>query len=118
MSKSSWIELDNDKVGIVRNPYERIINLYKESWDWVGLETWLEKTKIEPQCELFKGKQTVCLEDWQVDFDALDLSPDKNSMNKLYKHYSEDYRRWYSEEMKSLVHQIVLPDLHTYGYRF
>ena len=48
----------------------------------------------------------------------LDLTPDENSMNKLSKNYSEDYRRWYSEEMKTLVDQIVRPDLDTYGYRF
>ena len=119
MSLISSIELDNYKIGIIRNPYERIITSYKESWDWIGLADWIEKVGLGPQCELLSECDAiVCLEDWEIDFDALDLSPNKNSMNKLSKNYSQDYRRWYSQDMKDLVHQIVLPDLHTYGYRF
>ena len=44
MNESFWIEIDTLKVGILRNPYERVIHLYKESWDWIGLEKWIEKT--------------------------------------------------------------------------
>lgn len=119
MNQTSLIEIDNYKIGIIRNPYERIITEYKGSWDWIGLENWLKKEALQPQCELFRDCDTVvCLENWEVDFRMLDLTPDENSMNKLSKNYSEDYRRWYSEEMKSLVDQIVRPDLDTYGYRF
>ena len=119
MNESFWIEIDTLKVGILRNPYERVIHLYKESWDWIGLEKWIEKTTITSQLELSKECDVVvCLESWEDDFKSLGITPDKNSMNKLCKHYSEDYRRWYSEEMKSLVDQIVRPDLDTYGYRF
>ena len=119
MNESFWIEIDTLKVGILRNPYERVIHLYKESWDWIGLEKWLEKVALQPQCELFRDcDAVVCLENWEADFRMLDLTPSENSMNKLSKNYSEDYRRWYSEEMKSLVDQIVRPDLDTYGYRF
>ena len=119
MNQSSLIQIGKFKVGIIRNPYERIIHEYKESWDWIGLADWIYKTELKPQCELYKDCDTVvCLENWESDFRMLDLTPNKNSMNKLYKHYSEDYRRWYSQDMKELVHHIVLPDLQTYGYRF
>jgi len=113
------IEIDDSKIGVIRNPYERIIHLYRESWDWVGLEAWIEKSTIKPQAELIQDLDGfVTLEHWQDDFDALELTPPKNSMNKLYKYYSEDYRRWYGQNLKTLVRPIVLPDLETFGYRF
>ena len=119
MNESFWIEIDTLKVGILRNPYERVIHLYKESWDWIGLEKWIEKTTITSQLELSKECDVVvCLESWEDDFKSLGITPDKNSMNKLCKHYSEDYRRWYGQNLKTLVRPIVLPDLETYGYRF
>ena len=43
MNQTSLIEIDNYKIGIIRNPYERIITEYKGSWDWIGLENWLKK---------------------------------------------------------------------------
>jgi len=119
VNESFWVELDNCKVGIIRNPYERIIHLYKGSWDWVGLREWIEKSDITPQSELAKECDAiVCLESWEDDFKSLGITPDKNSMNKLYKHYSEDYRRWYGEDLKSLVRPLVVQDLTTFGYRF
>jgi len=119
VNESFWVEIDTLKVGILRNPYERVIHLYKESWDWVGLEEWIEKTTITSQLELSKECDVVvCLESWEDDFKSLGITPDKNSMNKLCKHYSEDYRRWYGQNLKTLVRPIVVQDLTTFGYRF
>lgn len=119
MSESSWIEVDNFKIGIVRNPYERIIHLYKEGWDYNGLEQWLEKQKVLPQSELYKDcDAVVCLESWERDFDELGITPDKNTFDKLESKYTSDYRRWYTQSLKDEVDQRVKQDLETYGYRF
>ena len=119
MNESFWIEIDTLKVGILRNPYERVIHLYKESWDWIGLEKWIEKTTITSQLELSKECDVVvCLESWEDDFKSLGITPDKNSMEMLKKKYSEDYRRWYGRTLLKIVAPLVKPDLDTYGYRF
>ena len=119
MNQTILLDISDKQIGIVRNPYERIITLYRDSWDWIGLEKWLQKSIIEPQCELYKDcDAVVTLESWKDDFKSLGITPDKNSIELLYKHYSEDYRRWYGQNLKDIVRPIVLLDLSTYGYRF
>jgi hypothetical protein len=98
MRQSIYIELGDKKIGVVRNPYERVVNLYRESWNWCGFEKWLAKA--------------------ESDFKALGITPDKKSMELLYKKYSSDYRRWYDTSLKDMITPIAQTDLDTYGYRF
>ena len=119
VNQPTLIYLDNFKIGIGRNPYERVVTLYKEGWDYNGLEQWLKNRKILPQSELYKDcDAVVCLESWERDFDELGMTPDKNTFDKLESKYSSDYRRWYTQSLKDEVDQLAKQDLDTYGYRF
>ena len=120
MKQTILIELSNKQIGIVRNPYERIITLYRDSWNWIGLEKWLSKAHIQPQCTLYKDYDGIVrLEEWRSDFADLGLQvPDKKYMKYLHKKYSTDYTRWYGTNLKDMVAPLVKPDLDTYGYRF
>ena len=118
MKQSSYIQVGDKKVAIVRNPYERIITLYRESWNWVGLEIWLEKERIESQTELYNDELSITLEHWESDCKDLDISPDKKRMELLTKKYSTDYKRWYGRRLMKIVTPIVEQDLMTFGYRF
>ena len=120
MNQTILIELSDKQIGIVRNPYERIITLYRESWDWIGLENWLSRTNIQPQCTLYTDCDSIVrLENWESDCLDLDFTiPDENALKMLDKKYSTDYKRWYGTNLKDIVSDIVKPDLDTYGYRF
>ena len=120
MKQTIYVELSDYKISIIRNPYERIITLYRGSWNWIGLEDWIRKTNIKPQCELYENCDGIVrLEDWECDFTDLDLQvPDEKYMETLYKKYSTDYTRWYGRNLKDMVAPLVKPDLDTYGYRF
>ena len=89
MRQSIYIEIDSKKVAVVRNPYERVITLYRESWDWIGLSDWVQKNEITPQSELYKDcEYIICLESWKEDLDALGLEPTEKEAELLYKKYS------------------------------
>jgi hypothetical protein len=119
MRQSTYIEIDSKKVAVVRNPYERVITLYRESWDWIGLSDWLEKNEIIAQSELYKDcEYIISLESWKEDLDALGLEPEEKEVELLYKKYSTDYRTWYGRPLKTTVTPLVQSDLDTYGYRF
>lgn len=119
MKQSICIEVDDCTIGVVRNPYERVITLYRESWDWIGLEDWVRRTNIQLQSDVYKDcHAVVCLETWEADFKALGITPDKKSMELLYKKYSTDYKRWYGTNLLNIISPIVQQDLDTYGYRF
>jgi|TARA_B110000240_G_C13175977_1_gene315661 hypothetical protein len=119
MRQSIYIELGDKKIGVVRNPYERVVNLYRESWNWCGFEKWLAKAEILSQTEVYRDCIfVVTLESWESDFKALGITPDKKSMELLYKKYSSDYRRWYDTSLKDMITPIAQTDLDTYGYRF
>tara|TARA_Y100000361_G_scaffold145824_1_gene155524 strand:- start:219 stop:581 length:363 start_codon:yes stop_codon:yes gene_type:complete len=114
------IEVSDLKIGIIRNPYERVISLYRASWNWIGIEDWIKKSNLKPQCELYDTYDGVVrLEEWKQDFADLGLQvPDKKYMKYLHKKYSTDYTRWYGTNLKDMVAPLVKPDLDTYGYRF
>ena len=119
MRQSIYIEIDSKKVAVVRNPYERVITLYRESWDWIGLSDWVQKNEITPQSELYKDcEYIICLESWKEDLDALGLEPKEKEAELLFKKYSTDYRRWYGRPLKTTITPLVQSDLDTYGYRF
>lgn len=115
-----FILTDSDKnIGIVRNPFERVISLYKASWGYSTLAQWLDSNEITPQCELYKDCDAVItLESWKTDSEALGITPDKDILTKLESMYSSDYKRWYGEELKKRIEAIAQSDLDTYGYRF
>lgn len=118
MKQSTYIQVDDKKIAVVRNPYERIVTLYRESWDWVGLETWLQRQHIQSQTELYTNELCITLEHWESDCKDLDISPDKKSMELLTKKYSMDYKRWYGTRLLDIATPIVERDLVTFGYRF
>tara|TARA_B100001778_G_scaffold297379_1_gene270833 strand:+ start:7289 stop:7648 length:360 start_codon:yes stop_codon:yes gene_type:complete len=119
VNQTFCIDINDAKIAVVRNPYERIISLYRGSWNWIGILDWVQKYQLKPQCELYKDYDyVICLESWEDDCNVLGITPDKNSMEMLKKKYSEDYRRWYGRTLLKIVAPLVKPDLDTYGYRF
>ena len=118
MRETSYIEIGKTKYGLVRNPYERVIHSYRESWNWIGIMDWVEKYPPELQCELYKGMPTISLEYYHDDLPPNTPIDVKNKLKRLKKMYSDDYRRWYSQKMKSKIDPLIKKDLETYGYRF
>ena len=41
MNQSLYLESDNKLIGVIRNPYERAVSLYKLSYYWIGFDKWL-----------------------------------------------------------------------------
>jgi len=115
----SSISLDKYKIGLVRNPYERLVTEYKDSWNYCGFEQWIRESDIQPQSVVLQDcDAVVSVESWETDFAALGLTPDKDILDKLMLKYSTDYRRWYGTACLDAASSIVQSDLDTYGYRF
>jgi hypothetical protein len=119
MNQSLYLEYDNGSIGVIRNPYERLVALYRSSWDWIGFDKWINKSKLQSQVELYKDcDQIITLEHWEQDLIALDLGDIKNSSILMEQTIAEDYRRWYTNKSLNMTAELVKPDLDTYGYSY
>ena len=106
-------------VAFLRNPYERIIALYKTSWGYRSLSEFLEHETIIPQAELYADADIVThLDNWQNAIDEYKLEPDENNIDFTKLEISTEYRRWYTQDMVDMVAEIVQPDLDTFGFTF
>ena len=60
------LQCDNETIGVVRNPYERIVSLYIQSLDYIGMDAWVDKSTPELQTVLYKDcDHIVRFEAWK-----------------------------------------------------
>ena len=100
-------------VAFLRNPYERIIALYKTSWGYRSLSEFLEHETIIPDADI-----VTHLDNWQNAVDDYKLKPEENNIDFTKMEISTEYRRWYTQDMVDIVAEIVQPDLDTFGFTF
>src|SRR6056300_1158757 len=99
---------------IVRNPYERLVALYLDSWEKIGFSQWLEKRNIQPQADLIDPQNLVLhLENLQAEIEAINLDP---SGYTNIPAPTEHWQRWYDDALLEQVDPIVKKDLLTFGY--
>jgi hypothetical protein len=118
MNQSLFLEYDNGKLAVIRNPYERLVSLYRDSWDWYGFDKWVINNNIKPQAELYSDyDEVITLEYWEQDCIALDIEPIDSSI-LMKQTVSNDYKRWYTNKSLIIVAKIIKPDIDTYGYSY
>ncbi len=118
MNQSLFLESDSGNIGVIRNPYERLVSLYRDSWDYCGFDIWVGKSDIKPQVELYRDcKYIISLEHWEQDILGLGIEP-KNSSILTEQTISDDYKRWYTNKSLLVCVRLIKPDLDTYGYSY
>ena len=118
MNQSLFLEYDSGKIAVVRNPYERLVSLYRDSWDWYGFDKWIADNNIKSQAELYSDyTEVITLEYWEQDCIALDIEP-INSSILMKQTISNDYKRWYTNKSLIMAARIIKPDIDTYGYSY
>ena len=116
--KKGFLTTRSGSIGVIRNPYERLVSLYRDSWDWSGFEVWIKDNEIEGQWSLYKDcDYIISLEHWEQDLIALNVEP-KNSSILMDQTFSDDWKRWYGKGLLDVVYPLVSKDLTTYGYSF
>ena len=119
MNQSLFLESDSKTIGVVRNPYERIVALYRSSWDWIGFDKWIKKSNLQSQANLYKDCDIIItLENWEQDLIALNMEQVTNSSILMEQTIAKDYRRWYTNKSLDMTALLVKPDLDTYGYTY
>ena len=53
MSQPLLLTCDNKTIGVVRNPFERVVTEYFYSFNYIGFDKWITKFTPTPQVELF-----------------------------------------------------------------
>lgn len=118
MNPSLFLHSNNKFIGVVRNPYERLIAAYIDGLYWIGLPEWIDEIKPLSQVETYKGADyIITLENWKQDLHHQKIVVNDPSPLPTTRRIN-DYQRWYSKELLKKVKSIVQPDLDRWGYSF
>ena len=118
MNQNLLLNCDNQKIGVVRNPYERAVTEYFYDLNYIGFDRWLIKHSPTLQTTLYhKCDYIVSFEDWKNELSNLDLHPKDTSILEGVKPIA-DWRRWYTMKSKTLVTKLYWDDIKTFGYRY
>lgn len=118
MSQPLLLTCDNHSIGVVRNPFERVVTEYFYSFNYIGFDKWATEFTPTPQVELFKDcDYIVNYSDWQQELKEFDLHPKDTSILDDIK-IVEDWKRWYTIKSKTHIAILYKDDITTYGYSF
>ena len=53
MSQPLLLNCDNHSIGVVRNPFERVVTEYFYSFNYIGFDKWATEFTPTPQVELY-----------------------------------------------------------------
>jgi hypothetical protein len=105
-------------VGVVRNPYERVIALYRAAWMPIGIRKWTLMQDFKSQKELYKScDDIISYSGWMEELNELNpIHPDTSQVERV--EISKDFRSWYDWELKEIVDKFAIEDCEEYGYTF
>ena len=105
-------------IGVIRNPYERAVSEYYASLNYIGFDKWIYEFTPEQQTDLYKDCDYIIrYESWKQDLKDLDLHPKDTSILESLK-VNEDWRNWYTLRTRTIIAELYLKDITTYGYSY
>ena len=112
------LKYKNNSIGVVRNPYERVVTEYFYSFNYIGFDKWVTEYTPKLQVELYKDCDYIInFNDWQQELKELNLHPKDTSVLEDVKIVT-DWKRWYTMKSKTYIAVLYKDDIMTYGYSF
>ena len=112
------LKYEEQSIGIVRNPYERLVSMYFQSLNYIGFDKWIEENTPEKQIVLYKDCDIlVRFEAWENELNFHNLHPKDTSILQD-ESITPMWDRWYTIKTKTLVYRLYYEDIETYGYSF
>ena len=109
---------NKNKIGVVRNPYERVVTEYFYSFNYIGFDKWLTQFTPAPQVELYKNCDIIInFNDWQKELQELNLQPKDTSILDDVKEI-DGWRNWYTLHTRTTIGVLYKDDITTYGYSY
>ena len=109
---------NKNKIGVVRNPYERVVTEYFYSFNYIGFDKWLTQFTPAPQVELYKNCDIIInFDDWQKELQELNLQPKDTSILDDVKEI-DGWRNWYTLHTRTTIGVLYKEDIITYGYSY
>ena len=106
------------EIGVVRNPFDKVISDYYTSLNYIGFDKWISKETPEYQTLLYKDCDYIIrLEAWERDLKDLDLTPEDTSILESIK-VVYDWKSWYTLRTRTIIAQLYHNDITTYGYTY
>ena len=115
---SLTLKYKNNSIGVVRNPYERVVTEYFYSFNYIGFDKWVAEFTPTLQVELYKDcDYIVNFADCKKELEELNLHPKDTSILEDVKIVT-DWQRWYTMKSKTYIAVLYKDDIVTYGYSF
>lgn len=112
------LKCDNETIGVVRNPYERIVSLYIQSLDYIGMDAWVDKSTPELQTVLYKDcDHIVRFEAWKEELIFSNLHPKDTSILQD-ETVQPMWERWYTLRSRQHIYELYREDIKVYGYSY
>tara|TARA_B110000211_G_C13781172_1_gene421980 strand:+ start:296 stop:652 length:357 start_codon:yes stop_codon:yes gene_type:complete len=116
MNQSLFLVSDKISIGVIRNPYERVITEYHNSINYIGLDKWLNENKMPLQKAMYKDCDILIrLEDWEHELEEQNLVvKDTSILDNLF--VAPMWEQWYTLSTQSSVALVYKEDITTFGY--
>ena len=112
------LKTNNKTIGVVRNPFHKAIADYYASLNYIGFDRWIHESMPPQQVSLYKDCDYIIrYESWKHDLKYLDLHPKDTSILESLK-VNEDWRTWYTLRTRTIIAELYLKDITTYGYSY
>ena len=112
------LSYQDETIGIIRNPYERVVSAYFKSLNYKGLDLWVKENPLQLQTEMYQEcDHLVRLEAWEEELKFKNLHPKDTSILSS-EEITPMWDRWYTLKTKTLVYLMYQKDIETYGYSF
>lgn len=118
MNQVLILETGNERIGVIRNPYERAVFHYMHGLDWIGFDKWIQENNLISQVKAYKKcTQLIAFDDWQNELKNLNLDVKDISVMQGQKTIT-DWKSWYTLKSKQVITEVFKDDILTYGFSY
>ena len=118
MNQVLILETDSEKIGVIRNPYERAVFHYMHGLDWIGFDRWLQMGTLDKQVNIYRDCTTfIAFDDWENELKIFGYDVKDTSVMQGQKTIT-DWKSWYTLKSRNIIDRYYRDDITTFGFSY